>query len=188
MLQRLTIDEAGRHDLLTRLHAAQIGLRDGGLQLTLPAVDDPDLLADLGPQLDPTSVERPRRIACPTAAAAPMLALATDADARCRTTQSAYWISPEGRRVRKPGGTCRIPPRARPMPKAALLASEPRESTVTVLPGRDGRLLGPRQMANLIRRAATSVGLLAPHTGASFDPATPFAAAFTTTAGVTPVR
>lgn len=53
-----------------------------GLMLSLPAAA-PSALAALGPRPNAAVLARLRRIVCPTSAAALMLALATDAEARC---------------------------------------------------------------------------------------------------------
>lgn len=90
VLQRLTVDATSHDDLLTRLHAAQTGFRDEGLSLRLPALADPDRVAALGPRLDPAAIARLRRFACPTRAAALMLALVTDANSHQLTAASAF--------------------------------------------------------------------------------------------------
>ena len=63
VLQRLTIDATSRDELLTRRHAAQTGFRDEGLELALPALNDPDQIAALGPRLVPATMARLRRFA-----------------------------------------------------------------------------------------------------------------------------
>lgn len=189
LLQRLTIGATSRDKLFLRLHAAQLGFRDHGLRLELPAVADDSRLAALGPRLDTYGVGRLRRIACPTTAAAVMLALVTDSNPRGLASTSPSWTDRDARHVRKLGGTYRIPPRARPLVRAALLAVEQHPTPpTTALPDRTGRILGPRRMANLIQRAGSRIGLPVPEVapGSLWDSTAPFAAAFTADAAVLP--
>lgn len=53
-----------------------------------------------------------------------MLALATDADACALTTINPRWISPDGATIRLLGGSYRIPPRARSLLRAAVVAHQ----------------------------------------------------------------
>lgn len=79
LLQRLTIDATTEAELHLHLHAARTGFAAEGLTLVLPP--EPAALAALGPRITPHVVARLRRIACPSSAAALLLALATDARA-----------------------------------------------------------------------------------------------------------
>ncbi len=185
VLQRLTIDATSHDELLTRLRAARTGFRDEGLVLDLPALGDDDRIAALGPRLDPDTVARLRRLACPTTAAALMLALATDTDACQLAGTSAFWTCSAGRHIRFLGGTYRIPPRARALLRAAVLTAE---HPATLLRDRHGRLFLARRMANLVRRGADRAELASPPTArpsSVWDRAQPYAPAFTTTASIT---
>ena len=123
-LQRLTIDATSHNELLVRLHAAQTGFRDQGLALALPAIAHQEQIAVLGPRLDSDTLRRLRRFACPTTAAALMLALATDVDSQQLASTSAFWTCHAGRHIRFLAGTYRIPPRARPLLRAAVLTAD----------------------------------------------------------------
>lgn len=103
-------------DLRTRLHAARAGLRDDQVELALPDLEHEDrLLPYLGPRFGTDTVARLRRLACPLAAGALTLALATDNNAPWLATTRAAWADPHARHVRTYTGTFRIPPQARPM-------------------------------------------------------------------------
>lgn len=185
VLQRLTIDATSHDELLTRLHAAQTGFRDEGLALVLPALNDPDQIGALGPRLVPDTMARLRRFACPTTAAALMLALATDVSSEQLAMTSAYWTCPAGRHIRFLGGTYRMPPRARALLRAAALTAD---HPALLLNDRHRRIFLARRMANLIQRAADRVGLPRPpaaRPSSTWDRAQPYAPSFTASASVT---
>lgn len=185
VLQRLTIDATSHDELLTRLHAAQTGFRDEGLSLDLPALADHGRVAALGPRLDPTTMAELRRFACPTTAAALMLALATDANSHQLAMASASWTCRAGRHIRFLGGTYRIPPRARPLLRAAVLTAD---HPATLLRDHRGRLFLPRRMANLVRRGASRAAVPEPpgaRPTSMWDRVEPYAPAFTATASIT---
>jgi len=99
-------------------------------------------------------------LAAPRLAAALMLALATDAEARSVASCSAHWISPTAGRVGLLPGIYRVPLRARPLLRAALLDHDARGLPVyRLLADHDGGLLLTQRMANLIGRAAANAGL-----------------------------
>ncbi|SFO44413.1 hypothetical protein SAMN05216207_105923 [Pseudonocardia ammonioxydans] len=112
LLQNLTIDAHDRDELLLRLHATRAGLHDEGLHLALPALEhDARLLAYLGPRFNAETMARLRRLACPTAAGALTLALATDHNAPWLAETRTEWTDPHARHVCTYTGTWRIPPR-----------------------------------------------------------------------------
>ncbi len=169
------------------LRAVRDGFAAEGLVLTVPS--DPVVGAALGPRLTPEVLDRLRRLACPTSAAALMLALATDAAARSVASCSAYWISPTAGQVGLLPGTYRVPLRARPLMRAALLDHDARGLPVyRLLADHDGGLLLTQRTANIIGRAAAHAGLPPPpaattqRTDCGLDG--PFAADFTRYAGV----
>lgn len=188
VLQRLTIDAVTPDEMQTCLHAIRAGFAAEGLVLTRPT--DPAAIAALGPRLTPDVLARLRRLACPSSAAALMLALATDAGASSVASCSANWISPTAGRVGLLPGTYRIPLRARPILRAALLDNDARGLPVyRVLVDHDGGLLLTQRMANLIGRAAVHAGVPPPlaattqRSDSGLDG--PFAADFTRYARVT---
>ena len=76
----------------------------------------------LGPRITPQTVSRLRRLACPTSAAALLIALATDARAGRLTLCAPRRISPDlGQVAGRLTGTYRIPAAAAPLLRAALL-------------------------------------------------------------------
>lgn len=88
-----------------------------------------------------------------------MLALATDVDSQRLASTSAFWTCDAGRHIRFLAGTYRVPPRARPLLRAAVLtATQPGP----LLTDRHGRIFLARRMANLVRRAADRVGIPMP--------------------------
>lgn len=115
LLQRLTIDAATPADLEMRLHAARAGFAAEGLALRVPAAP-----SALGPRITPTVIDRLRRIACPTSAAALLLAMVTDARAGRVASVGRGWISPDAGQVTLLTGTYRIPEHARPLLRTAL--------------------------------------------------------------------
>jgi hypothetical protein len=113
-----------------------------------------------------------------------MLALATDAAARSVAGCSTYWISRTAGQVGLLPGTYRIPLRARPLLRAALLDHNARGlPDYRLLADRDGGLLLTQRMANLIGRAAAHTSLPPPPAATSArrdrGPDGPFAADFT---------
>ena len=123
----------------------------------------PATLAALGPRITPQTVSRLRRLACPTSAAALLIALATDARAGRLTLCAPRRISPDLGQVGLLTGTYRIPAAAAPLLRAALLDHQARGLPDYVLFAHPaGGLLLTQRMANLIARAATLAGVLAP--------------------------
>ncbi|ANY10778.1 hypothetical protein [Pseudonocardia sp. HH130630-07] len=161
LLQNLTIDARDRHELLLRLHAAQTGLRDEGLDLTLPALEhDTRLLDRLGPRFTTDTVARLRRLACPLAAGALTLAVATDNNAPWLAWLTHNWTDPHGRHVRAYTGTLRVPPQARPMQRALLLDhASRRDPPPNLFVGRDNAAMTGRRLAHRIGTAADLAGL-----------------------------
>ncbi|WP_224400941.1 hypothetical protein [Pseudonocardia sp. ICBG1034] len=161
LLQNLTIDAHDGDDLLLRLHAARVGLRDAGLHLVLPALaTDTRLLGYLGPRFSPETVTRLRRLACPLAVGALTLARATDSSAPWLAKTRLDWTDPCGRHVRAYTGTFRVPPQARPMLRALLLDRASRDDPPPALfIGRDGKALLGRRLAHRIRAGADLAGL-----------------------------
>ncbi len=162
LLQRLTIDATTEAELCLHLDAAQVGFAAEGLTLVLPP--EPAALAALGPRVTPRVVARLRRIGCPASAAALLLALATDARAGQVASCSPRSISPDLGQVRLLPGTYRIPERARPLLRAALLDHQARGLPAYALfaGARGGGLLLPQAMGNLIGRAAALADLPVP--------------------------
>ena len=80
----------------------------------------------LGPRITPQTVSRLRRLACPTSAAALLIALATDARAGRLTLCAPRRISPDLGQVGLLTGTYRIPAAAAPLLRAALLDHQAR--------------------------------------------------------------
>lgn len=163
LLQNLTIDAHDVDELRLRLHATRAGLHDEGLDLALPALDrDTRLLRYLGPRFSPDTVARLRRLACPLAAGAFTLALATDNNAPWLAKTRIEWTDPHARHVRTYTGTFRIPPQARPMLRALLLdrASRP-EPPPALFIGRDGRPLRGRRIAHRVGAASEIAGIRA---------------------------
>lgn len=119
-----------------------------GLMLSLPAAA-PSALAALGPRPNAAVLARLRRIVCPTSAAALMLALATDAEARCLAVCSPRWVTADSDQVGLLPGAYRIPARARPLLRAALIAHHDQPGH-TLLLDRGGRLFLDQRMANLV--------------------------------------
>ncbi|MGH3098878.1 MAG: hypothetical protein ACRDMV_23065 [Streptosporangiales bacterium] len=151
LVQRLTIDAATPAELGVRLRAAQAGFTAEGLHLSLPDTS-PAALSLLGPRLTPATMRRLRRLVCPATAAAVMLGLATDAEASVLSLHQ-----PHGRdtgSIKLLPGRYRIPPRARPLLRAALIAygAHPRARCLLTIHGHP--LLGTQSLAHLIRRGA----------------------------------
>jgi hypothetical protein len=92
---------------------------------TLVVPSDPAALAVLGPRITPQTVARLRRIACPTSAAALLLALATDARAGRVASCTPRSISPDSGQVGLLPGTYRVPAATRPLLRAALSSTRP---------------------------------------------------------------
>jgi hypothetical protein len=92
---------------------------------TLVVPSDPATLAVLGPRITPQTVARLRRIACPTSAAALLLALATDARAGRVASCTPRSISPDSGQVGLLPGTYRVPAATRPLLRAALSSTRP---------------------------------------------------------------
>lgn len=161
LLQNLTIDADDPDELLLRLHAARVGLRDAGLHLALPALEhDTRLLAYLGPRFSADIMARLRRLACPTAAGALTLTLASDHNAPWLATTRAEWADPHARHVRTYTGTWRIPPQARPMLRALLDdRAAHRDPPPSLFLDRDGSALRARRLAHRIGVAADLTGL-----------------------------
>ena len=184
LLQNLTIDAHDPDELLLRLHATRAGLRDAGLHLALPDLEhDTRLLAYLGPRFSADTMARLRRLACPMAAGALALALATDHDAPWLAATRAEWIDPHARHVRTYTGAWRIPPQARPMLRALLAdRAAHRDSPSALFLGRDGSALSGRRLAHRIGVADDLAGLprgeAAHPTGKRYTPET-FATPFT---------
>lgn len=184
LLQNLTIDAHDPDELLLRLHATRAGLRDEGLHLALPALErDTRLLAYLGPRFSADSVTRLRRLACPTAAGALALALATDHNAPWLAATGAEWTDPHARHVRTYTGTWRIPPQARPMLRALLgERAAHRDPPPALFLDRNGSALLGRRLAHRIGVAADLAelprGEAAHPTGKRYTPET-FATPFT---------
>lgn len=184
LLQRLTIDASTPVELGLLQAAAQAGFAAEGLDLLLPG--EPAALAALGPRVTDEVMTGLRRLACPTSAAALVLALLTDASANCVASVSPGCLSPDLARVRTLPGIYRVPPLARPVLRAALLDHQ--AQAVGVRHHRpDGRLFRDRdgdlrfqRMSNLIRYAAALAGLPPPRAATSrhrFGLEEPFAAA-----------
>lgn len=165
LLQNLTIDAHDVDDLRLRLHATQRGLRDEGLQLTLPDLDRP-LLRYLGPKFGFDTVARLRRIACPVTTAALTLAFATGNDAPHLALLRRDWTEPAGRHVRAYTGTCRIPPQARPMLRALLIHHDTlADPAPALLVARDGTAMLGRRIAHVVTAGAHLAGLRAGSAG-----------------------
>lgn len=113
LLQRLTIDAATDAERGLRLDAAQAGFATEGLTLVLPP--EADALSMLGPRIDARLVSRLRRLACPTSAAALLLALATDCRAGRLTSCAPRRVSPDFGQIGMLTGTYRIPAVAGPL-------------------------------------------------------------------------
>jgi hypothetical protein len=180
MLQRLTIDAATPADLEMRVAAARAGFAAEGLALIVAAAP-----AELGPRITPPVMDRLRRIACPTSAAALLLAVATDARAGRIADCRPGWISPDAKQVTLLTGTYRIPEVARPLLRAALLDHQDRGlPTYALFTRRDGGLLLAQAMSHSIARAAAIADVPDPHAAtpagrsdSDSGPETPFAAA-----------
>jgi hypothetical protein len=162
LLQRLSIGAVTEAELDLRLDAARTGFAIEGLTLVLPGeLHTRDLI---GPRLPAPVVTRLRRIACPTSAAALLLALATDARpgriARCMQRS----VRPDGGHVGLlPGRYC-IPGTAQALLRAALLDHHTRGlPDYTMFAPQDGPLFLTQAMANLITRAARLAELPLPH-------------------------
>lgn len=185
LLQRLTIDASTPVELGLLQAAAQAGFAAEGLDLLLPA--EPAALAALGPRVTDEVMTGLRRLACPTSAAALVLALVTDASANCVASVSPRCLSPDLARVRTLPGIYRVPPLARPVLRAALLDHQAQAAAVRhhrpdgrLFRDRDGDLLLFQRMSNLIRCAATLAGLPPPRAATSrhrFGLEEPFAVA-----------
>lgn len=178
-LQRLTADALTEADIRIRLRAAQAGFAAEGLTLSLPS--DPAAAAALGPRLEPAALARLHTLVCPTSAAALMLSLLTDAQARDLVCGAEH-ISPDVDTVGILPGDYRVPPRARPLLRAALAAMDPASKSRILLNNRAGLPILDQGMYNLIRRAADLAGITL--TGPSAGPhrrtySKPFAATFT---------
>lgn len=183
-LQTLTVDALTEADIRTRLRAAQAGFAAEGLTLSLPS--DPATLAALGPRLEPATLARLHTLVCPTSAAALMLSLLTDAQARDLVCGAEH-IRPDVDVIGLLPGDYRVPPRARPLLRAALAAMDPASKSMILLINRAGMPILDQSMYNLIRRAADLAGITL--TGPSAGPhrrtwSKPFAAAFTTQASI----
>lgn len=172
LLQRLTIDASTPVELGLRQAAAQAGFAAEGLDLLLPA--EPAALAALGPRVTDEVMTGLRRLACPTSAAALVLALVTDASANCIASVSPSCLSPDIARVRTLPGIYRVPRLARPVLRAALLDHQAQAVAVRhqrpdgwLFRDRDGELLLTLRMSNLIGRAATLAGLPPPRAATS---------------------
>ncbi|WP_298798304.1 hypothetical protein [uncultured Pseudonocardia sp.] len=161
LLQRLTIDAVTGAELELLLDAARAGFATEGLTLVLPA--DAAALSALGPRIDAHVVTRLRRLACPTSAAALLLALATDSRAGRLTLTAPRRISPDLGQVGMLTGIYRIPGVAAPLLHAALLDHQARglpDYALFVHPA--GGVLLTQRMANLIARAAALAGVHRP--------------------------
>ena len=187
LLQRLTIDAADPAELRMRLHAAQHGFAAEGRRLILPDLDDRDL-AVLGPRLTPAVITRLRELVCPATAAALMLGLATGAEAPFLAHQPATGWPRELGHVQLLAGTYRVPPRARPMLRAAVgnRDNPHRGQTLFAPPGK--WWTSPQRLAHLVGRGAALTGISPPPAARplyGINPATPFAAAIATRCTVT---
>ena len=161
LLQRMTIDAATDQELALRLDAAQAGFATEGLTLVLPT--EAAALSVFGPHIDAHVVSRLRRLACPTSAAALLLAQATDCRAGRLSLCAPRRISPDFGQVGMLTGIYRIPATAGPLLHAALLDHQARGLPYYALfthPA--GGLLLTQRMANLIARAAALAGLPRP--------------------------
>jgi hypothetical protein len=179
VIQRLTIDAVTRSELQVRLHVVAAGFAAEGVQLTLPAATAAATAA-LGPRLSPHTITRLRQLACPSSVAALMLALAADAAVACLNGCTPHLTSPDGRTVRTLGGLYRIPPRARPLLRAAVIAhQELRGPAHSLLIGTDGSPIGRHRMLHLLQRVARLTGLEVPRAvvqaGTGLHAAMPFA-------------
>jgi hypothetical protein len=144
-----TADHRRRHRAASAGPCHQDGFMAEGLMLSLPAAA-PSALAALGPRPNAAVLARLRRIVRPTSAAALMLALATDAEARCLAGCSPRWVTADSDQVGLLPGAYRIPARARPLLRAALIAHHGQPGH-TLLLDRGGRLfLDQRMAANLV--------------------------------------
>ncbi|MEU4377137.1 hypothetical protein [Pseudonocardia alni] len=186
LLQNLTIDAYDPDELLLRLHATRAGLRDEGLHLALPALEDnPRLLGYLGPRFSADTLSRLRRLACPTAAGALTLARATNHNAPWLAETRAEWTDPHARHVCTYTGTWRIPPQARPMLRALFDdRAAHHDPPPALFLDRHGTALTGRRLAHRIGDAADLTGLrcgdAAHPTGKRYTPenfATPFTGA-----------
>lgn len=184
LLQNFTIDAHDPDELLLRLHATRAGLRDAGLHLALPELEhDTRLLAYLGPRFSAGTMARLRGLACPMAAGALALALATDHNAAWLAATRAEWTDPHARHVRTYTGTWRIPAQARPMLRALLDDRAARqEPSPALFLDPDGSALSGRRLAHRIGAAADLAGIprgeAAHPTGKRYTPET-FATPFT---------
>ena len=134
-------------------------------------VEQPDLVLAseatawgvLGPRITPQTVSRLRRLACPTSAAALLIALATDARAGRLTLCAPRRISPDLGQVGLLTGTYRIPA-ARCAAAARGAARPPGPRAARLRPVRSPRrwLATHPARGDLIARAATLAGVLAP--------------------------
>lgn len=188
LLQRLTIEATGPAQLRVRLQAAQDGFAAEGRRLTLPDLD-PVALAVLGPRLAPTTVERLRRLVCPATAAAVMLGLATDAEARFLAGLRRPGVVPE--QITLLAGDYRVPERARPLLRAAILTHQAPVSGQPLL-GRPGSWwISPQRLAHLVRRGAALADVGPPPAARplyGINPAIRFASDLTSHASVTDLR
>ena len=181
LLQRLTIDATNPAEREVRISAAMAGFATEGLALIIPA----DATA-VGPRLTAAVLDRLRRITCPTLATALLLALVTDAGAGSVAFVRPRSISPDAGQVRLLSGTYRIPERARPVLRAAVLDHQARRlPAYLLLAGRDGRLFPTRAMSHRIAQAAHTTGVPLPHAATPAGRSstlleTPFAAALIT--------
>lgn len=176
LLQRLTIDAATPTQLRARLDAAQVGFVAAARRLTLPEIDREDL-AMLGPRLAPDTIDRLRGLVCPATAAALTLALATDADARNMASLRADRRTSGIAEVTLLAGRYRIPERARPMLRAAILAhGTPDPGQPLFAP--TGRVFASvRRLAHMIGRGAALAGITPPNAARPLHgchPASPF--------------
>ena len=153
-----------------------------GVRLTLPS--DDTATAVLGPRLSTEAVTGLRLLACPTSTAALMLAQAIDATVDTLTATSPRQISADAATIHTLAGNYRIPPRARPLLHAAMLAHHDRRGPAQHLFVRaDGTPIGRQAMAHVLRRAAQFTGLHVPaavtRAGTGMHRWEPFAAEYT---------
>jgi hypothetical protein len=150
---------------------------------TLVVPSDPAALAVLGPRITPQTVARLRRIACPTSAAALLLALATDARAGASGQLHAPQHQP---RLRAGRAVARHLPRPRGHSTAATRGALEHQTrglaAYALFAHHDGGLLLTRAMAHRIGHAATLADLPLPHAATAAGrsdskPEAPFATA-----------
>ena len=117
-----------------------------------------------------------------------MLALLTDTEASHLASCSPRWTVTDCSQVGLLSGTFRIPPRARPLLRAALIAchQNPDPAAGVLLDDTDGALFLQQRMANVIARSTALAGVALPRaaTDSGRGLAAPFAADLTTRASV----